>query len=116
MKNGATLLVTVTNDAWFAKSSELRAHFAAVVFRAVETRRTAIQAANGGVSGIVDPRGRVLKEVIGEEILLAVVERQRDQSRYTRWGNWPLCAVLGISGLAAAVWQIKRGWILAARR
>jgi len=113
---GASLLVTVTNDAWFAKSSELRAHFAAVVFRAVETRRTLIQAANGGVSGIVDPRGRILKEVIGEGILLADVVRQQTPSLYTRWGNWPLCAVLGISGLAAAVWRIKKGRMFAAKR
>ncbi|MEA3356199.1 MAG: apolipoprotein N-acyltransferase, partial [Candidatus Bipolaricaulota bacterium] len=56
--NGARLLVAVTNDAWFAKSPEPKSHFAAAVFRAVESRRTLIQAANGGLSGIVDPRGR----------------------------------------------------------
>ncbi len=114
-KNGATMVVTVTNDAWFAGSSELRSHFAAVVFRAVETRRMLIQAANGGVSGIVDPRGRILKEMIGEGILLANVVRQQIPSLYTRWGNWPLFAVLGTSGLAAAGWRIKKGRMLAKR-
>jgi len=111
VRNGATLLVTVTNDAWFTKSSELRAHFAAVVFRAVETRRTVIQAANGGVSGIVDSRGCILKEVIGEGILPANVVQQQTPSLYTRWGNWPLCAVLGISGLAATIWRMRKRWI-----
>jgi len=115
---GATLLVTVTNDAWFVGSSELRAHFAAAVFRAVETRRFLIQAANGGISGVIDPRGRILKEVIGDGILLADVVRQQNQSLYTRWGNWPLCAVFSISGLAAGGWRInkRRRRVLAARR
>ncbi len=108
---GASLLVTVTNDAWFAGSSELRSHFAAAVFRAVETRRTLIQVANGGVSGIVDPRGRILREVVGEGILLADVVRQQKRSLYTRWGNWPLYAVLGTSGLAAAGWRTRKRWI-----
>jgi len=108
VKNGATLLVTVTNDAWFTKSSELRAHFAAAVFRAVETRRTLIQAANAGVSGFVDPRGRILREVVGEGILLAEVARQQDQSLCTRWGNGLLYLVLGIGGLFTLAWRIGK--------
>ncbi len=108
VRNGAALLVTVTNDAWFAGSSELRAHFAAAVFRAVETRRTLIQAANWGISGVVDPRGRILREVVGEGILLAEVARQQDQSLYTRWGNGLLYLVLGIGGLFTLAWRIGK--------
>jgi apolipoprotein N-acyltransferase len=114
--NGATLLATVTNDAWFVGSSELKAHFACAVFRAVENRRFLIQAANGGVSGIVSPRGQILKTVIGEGILLGDVVRQQDQSLYTRWGNGLLYAVLSISGLTAAAWRIKKRWELAAKK
>ena len=55
VRRGATLLVTVTNDAWFVGSSELPTHFAFGVFRAVENRRWFVQAANGGISGIVAP-------------------------------------------------------------
>jgi apolipoprotein N-acyltransferase len=114
--NGATLLATVTNDAWFVGSSELKAHFACAVFRAVENRRFLIQAANGGVSGIVSPRGQILKTVIGEGILFGDVVRQQDQSLYTRWGNGLLYAVLSISGLTAAAWRIKKRWELAAKK
>jgi len=110
VKNGAVLLVTVTNDAWFTGSSELRAHFAAAVFRAVETRRTLIQAANGGVSGIVDPHGRILDEVIGEGILFADVVQQESKSLYSQRGNSILYVVLGTSSLAAMVWKTKRTW------
>jgi len=110
VRNGAALLVTVTNDAWFAGSSELRAHFAAAVFRAVETRRTLIQAANGGVSGIVDPRGRILNEVIGEGVLFADVAQQESKSLYSQRGNSILYVVLGASSLAALVWRTRRTW------
>ena len=116
VKNGATLLITVTNDAWFVSSSELRAHFAAGVFRAVENRRFLIQAANGGLSGVVDPRGRILKERIGEEIIRTEVTRFKSKSLYTQWGNALLYAVLGTGGLAATVWRMRTRWIFVARK
>jgi len=91
VRNGAALLVTVTNDAWFNGSSELRAHFAAAVFRAVETRRWVVQVANGGISGVVDERGRIRSALLGEGV---VVERGvkllSGVSNYTRWGDRPL--------------------------
>jgi len=110
VRNGAALLVTVTNDAWFAGSSELRVHFAAAVFRAVGTLRTLIQAANWGISGVVDPRGRILNEVIGEGILSADVVQQESRSLYAQRGNSILYVILGASGLAAMVWKTKRTW------
>lgn len=104
---GARLLVTVTNDAWFAGSSELSAHFAFVVFRAVETRRYLIQAANGGVSGIVDPRGRILQQTVGEGILVAEVANRKDRSLYCRLGNGLLYSMFGLGGIVAGVWRRK---------
>lgn len=97
--NGATLLVTVTNDAWFAGSSELKAHFAAAVFRAVENRRYLIQAANGGISGVINPRGRILQETVREGILIAEVARRKERSLYTQWGEWPLYWVFAAGAL-----------------
>jgi len=105
--NGATLLVTVTNDAWFVGSSELRAHFASAVFRAVETRRYLIQAANGGISGIIDPRGKILREVTGEGMILAEVVERKDRSLYTYWGEWPLYSVFTV-GILVALFCKKR--------
>jgi len=111
VRNGAVLLVTVTNDAWFAGSSELRAHFAAAVFRAVEARRTLIQAANGGVSGIVDSRGRILHEVVGEAVLHAEVVKRANKSLYSQYGDALLYAIFGVSGLVAIVVpKARRAW------
>ncbi len=106
VRNGATLLVTVTNDAWFVGSSELPTHFAFGVFRAVETRRWFVQAANGGISGIVGPDGRVVRATKAEEVLSGDVYRRSDMTVYARLGDAPILAALGIA--AAAVLLVRR--------
>src|SRR5439155_17708805 len=58
---GAGLLSTITNDAWFGDSSAPHQHFAMVVMRSIETRRYMVRAANTGISGFVDPYGRILQ-------------------------------------------------------
>ncbi len=92
---GATLLVTVTNDAWFARSSELPTHFAFGVFRAVENRRWFVQAANGGISGIVAPDGRIVRTTSEEGVLVGDVHRRTDLTPYTRVGDLPVVVLLG---------------------
>jgi len=57
---GADVLVTLSNDAWFGATSAPYQHFAHAMLRAVENRVTVVRAANTGISGIVDPRGRVV--------------------------------------------------------
>jgi len=56
----ADLLLTVTNDAWFGKSSAAQQHIIAGSFRAIENRKYFIQAANNGISALIDPWGRVV--------------------------------------------------------
>jgi apolipoprotein N-acyltransferase len=107
-QRGATLLITVTNDAWFIGSSELPAHFASAVFRAVETRRYVVQAANGGVSGIVDPRGRVMTSAVGEIVLHGHVAHRDVRSAYTRYGELPLLVLFATSLAASLAWRFGR--------
>jgi apolipoprotein N-acyltransferase len=57
---GAAVIVTLSNDAWFGATSAPYQHFAHATLRAVENRMTVVRAANTGISGIVDPRGRVV--------------------------------------------------------
>lgn len=59
VRSGATLLVNLTNDAWFGRSGAPFQHFQMARFRAVETRRALARSANTGISGFVDPVGRV---------------------------------------------------------
>jgi apolipoprotein N-acyltransferase len=58
--NGAELLVNVTNDGWYGRTSAPYQHFAMARFRAVENGRYLLRAANTGISAIIDPYGRVL--------------------------------------------------------
>jgi len=58
VKEGANVLAVMTNDAWFGRTGAPFQHEAMSVFRAVETRRWVVRAANTGVSSIIDPWGR----------------------------------------------------------
>lgn len=60
VKNGATYLTTMTNDAWFGNTSAPGQHFAIAVFRAIENRRSLIRAANTGISGFIEPTGKIV--------------------------------------------------------
>jgi apolipoprotein N-acyltransferase len=57
---GSELLTTITNDAWYGHSSAPHQHFEQAALRAIEEGRYLARAANTGISGIVDPYGRVV--------------------------------------------------------
>jgi apolipoprotein N-acyltransferase len=106
VQRGANLLITVTNDAWFVRSSELPTHFAFAVFRAVENRRWFVQAANGGISGIVAPDGRIVRTTSEEGILVGDVYRRGDLTVYVRVGDALVLAVLAAA--AGTVLLVRR--------
>lgn len=58
---GANLLVNLTNDAWYGRSSAPWQQLSMAVFRAVETKRSLARAANTGISVFIDPLGRTRK-------------------------------------------------------
>ncbi len=73
IKKGARFLINITNDAWYKEGSAPYQHFAASVFRAVENRVYLARAANTGISGFIDPSGRILSTVrnsLGKEIFV----------------------------------------------
>jgi apolipoprotein N-acyltransferase len=102
-KNGAGMLVNLTNDAWFGRTSAAYQHFSMAVFRAVENRRSLVRCANTGISGFIDPVGRVDAQTSLFED--AVVDREipelQKTSIYTRFGDLlALVCLLGLAGLA----------------
>ena len=59
--HGSELLTTITNDAWYGRSSAAYQHWEQASLRAIEEGRYLARAANTGISGFVDPYGRVLQ-------------------------------------------------------
>ena len=89
-KRGATLLSTITNDAWFGHTAAPYQHFSMSVMRAIENRRYLVRAANTGISGFVDPYGRVLQNT-GIFVPAAISGEIRwisERTFYTRFGDW----------------------------
>jgi apolipoprotein N-acyltransferase len=62
-RHGARALLTITNDAWFKDSFVLEIHLSYTVLRAVENGRYFVQAANSGISAVVDNHGKILKKL-----------------------------------------------------
>lgn len=96
---GSQLLVTITNDAWFGRSAAPYQHFAQGAIRAVEQGRYVVRAANTGISGAVDPYGRVVAASgLFEPAALAVDVRLRsDRTIYSRVGDVAVWSALAIS-------------------
>ena len=88
-KNGAQFLVVITNDGWFKYSAALIQHFSKAVFRAVENGRYVIQVANTGITGVVDPHGRILKTFSEDEEKIGLFEVLPNDgiTLYTRFGD-----------------------------
>ena len=57
-RNGADLLLNITNDAWFGRSVAPWQHEAHMMLRAIETRAGVVRSANTGISTYIDPLGR----------------------------------------------------------
>lgn len=59
---GAEVIVTVSNDSWFGRSSAPYQHLAMAVFRSVENRRFLLRSTSNGISALIDPGGRILRQ------------------------------------------------------
>ena len=71
VRDGSELLTTITNDAWYGRSSAAYQHWDQAAMRAIENGRYLARAANTGVSGFVDPYARVLeKSELFEQVVL----------------------------------------------
>jgi len=86
---GSELLTTITNDAWFGRTAAPYQHFAMASMRAIENGRYLVRAANTGISGIVDPYGRVLAQSAIYEPAVVVGEARflTERTIYTRTGD-----------------------------
>jgi len=105
---GSELLTTITNDAWFGRSSAAYQHFEQAMMRAVEEGRYLVRAANTGISGVVDPYGRVLAStrLFDTAVLVEEVRYLRARTVYSRVGD--LMAYLSLALTVLAVVAVRR--------
>jgi apolipoprotein N-acyltransferase len=101
VKNQAALLVNITNDAWYGRTSAPYQHFSKAVFRAVENRRALVRSANTGISGFIDPVGRVIDstDIFQDAVKTQTVPLINETSFYTRYGDLFAICCLSIMGL-----------------
>ena len=106
VRQGSQLLTTITNDAWYGQSSAPYQHFLQASMRAIEQGRYLARTANTGISGIVDPYGRVLfhSEIFQRAIIVADVRMIDVRTVYGKIGDACAyaCAALVLAAFAAA--------------
>jgi apolipoprotein N-acyltransferase len=86
---GSEMITTITNDAWFGATSAPYQHFAQASMRAIENGRYLVRSANTGISGIVDPYGRVLEQtpIFQPAVVVGSARFLQTSTFYTRHGD-----------------------------
>ncbi len=107
--NGAELLINISNDSWYGTSAARRQHLNIVRMRAAENRRWLLRSTNDGITGTIDPAGRLLGTLPN---YVASASRTgysyvNETTFYTRHGDWfPMaCAALGAVLVALGLWK-----------
>ncbi len=89
VKEGADFLVTITNDAWFGKTSAPYQHLSMATFRAIENRVFVARAANTGISAFIDPKGKIIEQgdLFAEEAMNGTIRIMKRKTFYTLYGD-----------------------------
>lgn len=108
-RQGANIILNVTNDSWFGKFQEPEQHLALAQLRCVETRKAQVRSTNTGISAVIWPNGEITHRTpLHEPAAFAakVPLLQMPPTLYTRWGDWWAGAmVLLVVGLLAWRWR-----------
>jgi apolipoprotein N-acyltransferase len=104
---GAQVLVNISNDAWYGDSPAAFQHVEMARLRAIENRRYLLRATNDGITALIDPYGRVEKQIARHQttVLPAYFSYCRGRTFYTAHGDvfaW-LCMALAGAIVVAAI-------------
>ena len=97
------ILLTVSNDTWFGSSIGPLQHLQMAQMRALEAGRWMIRATNNGVTALIDPFGRISKQLpqFQQATLQGDVVPMQGLTPYLRWRGWPMALlVTGLLGWA----------------
>jgi apolipoprotein N-acyltransferase len=107
-RQGATILVNITNDAWFGRSIAPYQHAAHLSLRAIENRVGIVRAANTGISGYVDPLGRLhgATALFTRETRTYEAQSTNLRPLYVRVGDW-VSVLSTLATLAALAYAFR---------
>ena len=108
---GAEVVINVTNDAWFGRTTFPYQHVGFSVLRAIENRVAVVRAANTGISCVIDPLGRMSGNtaLFEKATLIARVPRTASRTPYARVGDVAvLLSYVVVVSLLAAAWVAHR--------
>ena len=106
----ASVLVNVSNLAWFGDSLAPWQHAQMSQMRALETGRMMLRATNTGLTAIIDAQGRVLASLplFTAGSLSGEIQGYAGSTPYVRWGNAPVLALWGILGVVLLAAALRR--------
>lgn len=104
----ATLLVNVTNDAWYGESHAAMQHNQLSQMRALETGRMMLRATNTGVTSVIGADGRIQSMLpqFEEGVLTAQVQGYAGSTPYVRWGNAAMLVLTML--MLGAAWRLRK--------
>jgi len=109
VRNGANLLINISNDAWYKYSPVSYQQLQALVFRAIENRKNAVRIGNIGISCFISPKGKIygkIKNKEGKSLLIdghitqEVIFANSSTTFYAKYGNLfiALCMIISLLG------------------
>jgi apolipoprotein N-acyltransferase len=103
--HGAQLMVNMTNDAWFGRTSGPEQHLAMYPFRAVEHRVSIVRAANTGVSAFIAPNGVIVRRLrlFERDVMTESMPGPGRRTLFTRVGDWLGLVSLAVTAASLAV-------------
>lgn len=110
VRQGAEVIVNLTNDSWARSIPSQMQHMAMAVFRSVELRRTVVRSSNSGMSCTINPDGVItgmLDPFIEEYYVGTVPVYTERDTLYYHWGDW-FAWVMLFGGLLLLAWGVVR--------
>ena len=111
VRNGADVLIEMTNDGYLGETPILRQHLANAVFRAVETNRPVLRVTNVGITAYINERGEIsdaTKPYTEDTRVWTVKQSDGSQTVYVKYGDWFawLCSIVSLFLL---FWSLFKG-------
>ena len=111
VRQGAELIVTLSNDSWFAFDGAQRLILIISAFRSIETRRPQVRAANTGISAVIAPTGEFLATIAPDTrgtLDGSVTPESRANTLMLAWGDWFGPTALACASMLLSIAAIDR--------